>query len=86
MDVVESMSTRGQYSISSVRGIPADIVSGSIDNTRKKRRTTGALPVVRVHLLNVTKREITVLIGDRELALSREDALRLSSMIQSAFG
>ena len=81
----EHRGMRGQYSISSVRGIPADVVAGSIDNTsRKQRRSTGSIPVVRVHLAAVTKREITVIIGDQPLTLRREDALTLASIIQTA--
>ena len=78
---------RGQYSISSVRGIPADVVSGSIDNTtRKQRRSTGSIPVVpRVHLAAVTRREITVIVRDQPLTMTREDAIALASIIQTAF-
>lgn len=82
----EGRGMRGQYSISSVRGIPTDVVAGSIDNTRRKlRRSTGSIPAVRVHLANVTKRELTVIVRDQPLTLSREDALALASIIQTAF-
>lgn len=82
---------RGQYSISSVQGgIPVDTVSGTIevstgDRGRKRRRTSSIPPSEQVHLASATKREITVIIGDRTLTLERQHALALASIILTTF-
>ncbi len=81
---------RGEYSIPSARGIPTDVVSGSIErksgDTTPPRRKRSSMPAVEaVHLAAATKREITVIIGDQPLTLARHDALALAQIILTAF-
>lgn len=81
---------RGEFSIPSARGIPTDVVSGSIerksgDTTPPRKKRTSMPPVEAVHLASATKREITVIIGDQPLTLARHDALTLAQIILTAF-
>jgi hypothetical protein len=85
-----SIPPRGEFSISSVRGVPADVVSGSIERPRRdtnqpRRRRSSTMPVESVHLASATKREITVVINDQTLTLARHDALALAQIILTAF-
>ena len=81
---VSSEAPRGQYSISAARGIPTDIVAGTIDGSARPRRRTTSAPPARVHLANVTPRDVTVMIREQPLTLTREDALVLASIIHTA--
>jgi hypothetical protein len=81
---------RGEFSIPSARGIPTDVVSGSIERrsgqtTPPRRRRTSMQIVETVHLASATKREITVIIKDQTLTLARQDALALAQIIITAF-
>ncbi len=76
-------SARGQYSIPSARGIPAEVVSGSIEVSDRKRRRTG--PIEAVHLVSASKRELTVVVNEQVLTLQRDDALALARIIATAF-
>ncbi len=87
----QKRTPRGEYSVSSMRGIAADVVSGSIEPTQvavppppRRRRSTSA-PAENVHLAQATKKEITVIIGDQALTLQRADALALAQIILTAF-
>lgn len=82
VDAAQS-SARGQFSIPSARGIPTDVVSGSIEVGERKRRRTG--PIDAVHLVSASKREVTVIINEQVLTLQREDALALARIIATAF-
>lgn len=83
VDAVHASNARGQFSIPSARGIPADIVSGAIEVGERKRRRTG--PIESVHLVSASKREVTVIINEQVLTLQREDALALAKIITTAF-
>lgn len=84
---------RGEFSIPAARGVPADIVSGSIEprdgaasaSAAPRRRRSTTVPVENVHLAQATKREITVIIKDQALTLERHDALALAQIIVTAF-
>lgn len=76
-------SARGQFSIPSARGIPVEIVSGSIEVGERRRRRTG--PLGAVHLVSASKREVTVVVNDQVLTLQRADALELARIIASVF-
>lgn len=80
-------TTRGEYSIRAARGIPANFVSGELDTTRGQRpRTMSApAPIEQVFLASATKREIVVIIKERELTLDRRSALALAAIINSTF-
>lgn len=85
-----SVQPRGEFSISSARGIPADVVSGSIERPRRetnqqRRRRSTMQPVESVHLASATKREITIVVNDQTLTLARHDALALAQIIMTAF-
>ncbi len=82
---------RGEFSISSARGIAADVVAGSIERRKgetspPRRRRTSMPHVEAVHLAHATKREITVIIHGETLTLSRQDALALAQIILTTFG
>lgn len=81
---------RGEFSIPSARGIPADVVSGAIDRRAGEllppRRKRASMPIVEaVHLASATKREITVIVNDQTLTLTRHDALALAQIILTTF-
>ena len=76
-------NARGQFSIPSARGIPVEIVSGSIDVGERRRRRTG--PLDTVHLVSSSKREVTVIINEQVLTLQRADALALARIIATVF-
>lgn len=80
---------RGEYSLQSLRGIGADVISGAIEPTElappPRRRRSTAVPVERVHLAQATKKEITVIIDDQPLTLQRADALALAQIILTTF-
>jgi hypothetical protein len=84
VDAIQSApGARGQFSIPSARGIPADVVSGSIEVGDRKRRRTG--PIDAVHLVSASKREVTVILNEQVLTLQRDDALALARIITTAF-
>ncbi|MFN0251995.1 MAG: hypothetical protein ACKV2T_34280 [Kofleriaceae bacterium] len=74
-------NARGQFSISSARGVPADVVSGSIEVGDRKRRRT----IDIVHLVSASKREVTVIVNEQVLTLKRDEALALARIITTAF-
>lgn len=81
---------RGEFSIPHARGIATDVVSGSIERkpgqTMPPRRRRSSMQVVEaVHLAAATKREITVIVKDQTLTLSRSDALALAQIILTTF-
>lgn len=81
---------RGEFSIPAARGIPTDVVSGSIerksgDTVPPRRRRSSMHEVETVHLASATKREITVIIKEQTLTLSRQDALALAQIILTTF-
>lgn len=82
---------RGEYSIPTVRGIPSDVVSGSIADVgapkraTRHREVTTPLPAA-IRLANTNRREITVVIDGRPVTLDRENAVVLAQLIMTAFG
>lgn len=88
----QKRTPRGEYSVSSMRGIAADVISGSIEPTQiavappPRRRRSTSVPAENVHLAQATKKEITVIIGDQALTLQRTDALALAQIILTTFG
>ncbi len=81
---------RGEFSIASARGVPADVVSGSIERRTgevavPRRKRNSMPPVETVYLASATKREITVIVKDQTLTLARHDALALAQIIMTAF-
>ncbi len=84
---------RGEFSIPSIRGIPSDVVSGSIvtaevDAARpgSRRRGLTTPPVATVHLAHATRRDITVMVEGQPLKLDRLNAMALAQIILTAFG
>lgn len=75
---------RGQYSISAARGIPVEVVSGSIEVGERRRRRTGPSQS-GVRLVSAGKRELTVIVNDQILTLQRTDALALARIIATTF-
>jgi len=77
---------RGEYSISSARGIAVDVISGSIDPKappRSRRRATTAPPVISV--VSSTRRRLVIQVHDHTLELDRHEALTLAAILTTAF-
>jgi hypothetical protein len=85
----QKRTPRGEYSVQSLRGIGADVISGSIERTEApappRRRRSTAAPVEHVYLAQATKKDITVIIGEQALTLERHDALALAQIIITTF-
>lgn len=84
---------RGEYSIPTVRGIPSDVVSGSIVVTevsapkKATRRAAATTPrPAGIRLANVTRSQITVVIDGETVTLDRQNAVALAQLIMTAFG
>lgn len=82
---------RGEYSVTAMRGIGADVISGSIEPppplaVPPRRRHSTSVPADNVHLAQATRKEITVIIRDQAVTLQRDDALALAQIIVTAFG
>jgi hypothetical protein len=79
---VAGAEARGQFSITAVQGIHADVVSGSIDTVYKRARRNSP----PIQLVTTTRDEITIAIRGAQLTLKRDDALALAELIAATFG
>ncbi len=78
---------RGQFSISSVRNVGANAISGEIEPIRKRSPTRSQPPPMEhVKLLSSTKKSITLVVHGKEITLERQAAIELASMIFTTFG
>jgi hypothetical protein len=78
---------RGQFSISSVRNVGANTISGEIAPIRKRSPTRSQPPpMAHVKLVSSTKKTITLEIHGKELTLDRQAAIELASTIFTTFG
>ena len=71
---------RGEYSLRSMRRVPSDAVSGSMNAAQRP-----AAPREEVHLASANHQTITVIIRDQTLVLERHDALALAAIIATTF-
>lgn len=77
-------SPRGQFSIPRASGVPVDVVSGTIERTRRKTRNT--VPPDEIYFVSATKRQITFVIQGRSVTLDRSTAIEIASRIFTSFG
>ncbi|MBP6630327.1 MAG: hypothetical protein KBG28_18710 [Kofleriaceae bacterium] len=78
------VNARGQYSISAARGIPIDVVAGTIERgpARGKRRSTA--PAYQVRVTATGPRQLTIEVGVQVLTIDRGSARALADALRKA--